>query len=75
MKKKIKDLTIGELYEYCTKNGFYSCWECPIISLCEKSDASCLLASSILFTHKELEKKVEIPNEPVGNTDQVEEEE
>ena len=36
MKKKIKDFTIGELIDFCSKTPYFECYSgiCPFDSLC-----------------------------------------
>ena len=34
MKKKIKDITIGDMIEVCTANKNKPCYDCPLVSLC-----------------------------------------
>ena len=34
MKKKIKDITIGDMIEVCNNNKNKPCFDCPLIRLC-----------------------------------------
>lgn len=58
MKKKIKDLTIAELYEYCKEKA--SCRTCPFTYFHFRF---CELNTPCYFEEETLEQEVEIPEE------------
>ena len=52
MKKKIKDLTLGECKKICLNNN---CWSCPLVA-CVHHNISCFHTRDM----KDLEKEVEV---------------
>lgn len=69
MKKKLKDVTIDKLYEYCEKKE--TCDDCPFgyFQYC-KLNTPWMPYEGIL----EQEIEIEIPEEEFGNSEQLEEE-
>ena len=65
MKRKVKDLTVAKLYEYCKKKE--SCDACLF-------EYFCVFRVNTPYTLEEeaLEQEIEISDEPVGNSDQLE---
>lgn len=72
-KKKIKDLTIAEIRRICE---WHFCHDCPLFKRDDelKEDGICLLDVPEFIPDCMLDVEIEIPNEPVGNSDQLEEE-
>ena len=66
MKKKIKDLTVAQLLEYCENQE--PCDACPF-----SHGYLCKLNTPYDLEEETLEQEVEIPNEPVKISDQLEE--
>ena len=66
MKKKIRDLTIAKLYEFCKYRE--SCVACPF------DEHFCFRMAPYMLDKETLETEIEIPDELVGNSDQLEEE-
>lgn len=75
MIKKIRDFTIGEVDEICRN---YYCPVCPFFK-----DAGCFsvcyvnpkfFSNGLFFGASILDEEVEVPEELVGNSEQVEEE-
>lgn len=72
MKKKIKDLTFAETKRIC--NNTLRCSSCPLFST--EENILCVLSDPLVFiTSTYWEREVEVPEEPVGNTDQLEKKE
>lgn len=75
MKKKIEDLTIGEVYEICRN---YYCAECPIFKGTERftvCSANPKILNGLYLGASILDEEIEIPDEVFGKTEQLEEEE
>lgn len=75
MKKKIKDFTIGEVIKIC-RNHY--CAECPFFKEAGRftvCSANPKVLNGLFLGASILDEEIEIPDEPVGNTDQLEEEE
>lgn len=76
MKKRVKDCTIGEVNEICRN---YYCAVCPFFkytgsfSVCSANPK--VFLNGLFLGASILDEEIEIPDEPVGNTDQLEEEE
>ena len=71
MKKKLEDYTVKEIERVCSardRNCYYKNLsdECPFVLACHYA------MDTLPVT--ELEREIEIPDEPVGNSDQLEEE-
>ena len=70
MKKKVKDLTVAQLYKYCKEKE--SCKICPFAHF---HFTICTLNTPYDLEEETLEQEIEISDEPVGNSDQLEEKE
>ena len=70
MKKKIKDCSVLELRKFCNEEG---CIECHFL-IKRNNNFSCSMHSLCSVNDSVLEQEIEIPDEPVGNSDQLEEE-
>lgn len=70
MKKKINDLTIAEIKRICANT--HDCSSCSLFNT--GTNIACLRDIGISLPPTYLEREVEVPEEPVGNTDQLEEE-
>ena len=71
-KKKIRDITIAEIRRICNE---HICHECPLFKRDDelKEDGICLLDVPAFILDWLLDVEIEIPDEPVGNSDQLEE--
>ena len=67
MKKKIRDLTVSQLYEYCKEQE--SCNDCLFGHFC-----FCMVNTPYTLEEEALEQEIEIPDEPVEISDKLEEE-
>ena len=70
MKKKINDLTISEIKRIC--DNTHGCSSCSLFNT--GTNIACLMDIPIALPSAYLEREVEIPNEPVRNSDKLEEE-
>ena len=66
MKKKIKDLTVSQLYEYCKDKE--SCDDCPCRRIWY-----CTMDTPYILEEEALEQEIEIPDELFGISEQLEE--
>ena len=74
MKKKIRDITIVKIRRICEIQTL--CNECPLYKKDEEleEDGICSLDVPDFIPDWFLDLEVEIPDEPVGNSDKLEEE-
>ena len=71
MKKKIKDLQSEDIHKLCTQHQ--DCEECSLFKVFPFL-AFCFAIPAFAKILKDSNKEIEIPDEPVGNSDQLEEE-
>lgn len=69
MKKKVKNLTVAQLYEYCKSQE--SCDDCCSFG----HFCFCTVNTPYTLEKETLEQEIEIPEDVLGNFDQLEEEE
>ena len=70
MKKKLRDITIDEIKRICDNN--HECYNCPLFFT--GGNIACLMDIGTSIPSKYWEREVKIPDEPVGNSDKLEEE-
>ena len=68
--KKINDLTITEIKRICANT--HDCLSCSLFNT--GTNIACLMDIPISLPPTYLEREVEVPEEPVGNIDQLEKE-
>ena len=72
MKKKLEDVTLKELKRFCRSTE--DCMgNCPLFEW-SSNDVYCSMYLPGTLAPNVLEQEVEIPDEPVGNPDKLEEE-
>ena len=73
MKKKIKDCTFFELKKFCNERNCTDCGDCPFVVERKFDLIYCAIHSPCCTNDSVLDVEIEISDEPVGNSDQLEE--
>ena len=74
MKKKIKDCTFFELKKFCNERNCTDGGDCHFVVERKMGLIYCAIHSSCCTNDYVLDEEIEISDEPVGNSDQLEEE-